>query len=220
MRKHGNETGEIDEVCHRLGLAAIDIDGIAQRLKGVEADAERQDDAEEGVELCVVNPERFGEGVPTLDAEVEVLEESQHHQIQNDRYPNRVALGAGSRRVARQLFHRLGQNAPELPRVVRDYQTHQPVDECGCEHERHETRLGPTVEGVAGQDEPAVPPPLGRADERVVAQQRKRQEVVDKNVRTKDHASRWIARSAARCEKWRLSRDCKTSSDGARDTAA
>jgi len=119
--------------------------------------------------LRVVKPEPFGEIVPAFDPEVEVLEESQNQQIQDDGHPNRLALGPGSRCASWQLFHRLVQNAPESPRVVRDDQTHQPVDECGREHERHETRLGPTVEDVAGQDKPAVPPPLGRADERVVA---------------------------------------------------
>ncbi len=188
MREHGNEAGEIDEVRHRLGLAAIDVDRVAERLEGVEADAERQDDAEEGVELRVVKSEPFGQGVPALDPEVEVLEESEDREIQDDRDPNGVALGPGARRAARQLFHRLAQDAPESPGVVRDDQTHQPVDERGREHQRHEARLGPSVKDVAGQDEPAVAPALRRADEQVVAQQRERQEVVDKNVRTKNHA--------------------------------
>src|ERR1700676_656757 len=94
VREHGNETGEIDEIRHRLGLAAIDVDRIAERLKGVEADAERQDDAEECFELRVLKSDRFGKGVPALDPEIEVLEESQHRQIQDDRDPNRVALGS------------------------------------------------------------------------------------------------------------------------------
>ena len=62
MREHGNEAGEIDEVRHRLGLAAINVDRVAERLEGVEADAERQDDAEEGVELRVLKPERLRRG--------------------------------------------------------------------------------------------------------------------------------------------------------------
>ena len=116
------------------------------------------------------------------------LKNPSDREIQDDRDQDCVALSPGSRFAPWQLFHRLVQNAPESPRVVRDDQTHQPVDERRCEHERHETRLGPAVEDVAGQDEPAVPPPLGRADERVVAQQRERQEIVDKNVRTENHA--------------------------------
>ena len=63
----------------------------------------------------------------------------------------------------RQLFDRLVQNAPEPPGVVRDDQAHQPVDERGREHERHEPRLGPAVKGVAGEDEPDVAPALRRA---------------------------------------------------------
>src|SRR6266436_4836424 len=80
MREHRNEAGEIDEVRHRLSLAAINIDRVAERLKGIETDAERQHHAEKGVELCVMKPEPFGEGVPPLDAEVEVFEKAQHRQ--------------------------------------------------------------------------------------------------------------------------------------------
>ncbi len=92
-------------------------------------------------------------------------------------------------RAARQLF------APACRRTRQKRQVSCAMTrlisqsiERGREHERHETRLGPAVENVARQDEPAIPPSLGRADERVVAQQRERQEVVDKNVRAKNHA--------------------------------
>ncbi len=53
MREHGNEAGEIDEIGHRFRFPAIDIDRVTERLEGVEADPEREDDAEEGVELHV-----------------------------------------------------------------------------------------------------------------------------------------------------------------------
>ena len=186
--KHRNEAGKIDEVRHRLGFAAINVDRVTERLKRVETDAERQNNAEEGVELRVVKPERFRQSVPAFDPEVEIFEETERREIQDDGDDDCAMLGSGARRATGQLFHRLAQDAPESPAVVRDDQTHQPIDESGREHERHETRLCPTVEDVAGQDQPAVPPPLRRADERVVAQQRERQEVVDKNVRTKNHA--------------------------------
>ena len=71
---------------------------------------------------------------------------------------------------------------------MRDDQTHQPIDERRGEHERHKARLRPAVKNVSGEDEPAISPPLGCTGERVVAQQRKRQEVVDKNVGTENHA--------------------------------
>ena len=57
VREHRDEAGEIDKVGHRLGFAAIDVDRVAERLKGVEADAERQHHAKERVQLrAFANP--------------------------------------------------------------------------------------------------------------------------------------------------------------------
>ena len=195
MRKHGNEAGEINEVRHRFRFAAINIDRVAERLERVEADPEREHDAKESVELR--EAERGRERVVVLDPEVEVFEKTERREIEEDRDEDGVALGARARRAAGELGHRLMQHAPEFPGVVCDDQTHQPIDEGGREHERHEARLGPTVKGVAGQDEPEIPPALRRAREQVIAEERERQEVINKNVRAKNHG-RWIARSAAR----------------------
>src|SRR5436190_21008987 len=129
MREHGNEAGEIDEVRHCLCFAAIDVDGVAERLEGVETDAERQDDAEESIELGVLQSEAGGERIPTFDAEVEILEEAERGEIQENRNPDRVALRAAARSAPGQRLHRLAQNAPEFPGVVRDNQAHEPIDE-------------------------------------------------------------------------------------------
>ena len=56
VREHRNEAGEIHEVAHGAGFAAVDIDRVAHRLEGVEADAERQDDFEKGVPLPGLEP--------------------------------------------------------------------------------------------------------------------------------------------------------------------
>ena len=41
------EDGEFEEAAVGAKLAAIDVDGVAQRLEGVEGDAHRQDDVEQ-----------------------------------------------------------------------------------------------------------------------------------------------------------------------------
>ena len=42
LREHRDEAGEVDEVAQRPRVAAVDVDRVAHRLEGVEADAERQ----------------------------------------------------------------------------------------------------------------------------------------------------------------------------------
>ena len=71
---------------------------------------------------------------------------------------------------------------------MSDDQTHQPIGERGGEHQRHETWLRPAIKGVAGQNEPAVAPPLRCPGEQVVPKERNWQEVVDENVRAENHA--------------------------------
>src|SRR5207247_2597971 len=85
VREHGHEAGEIDEVGHRLGVAAIDVDGVAERLKCVKADAERQHHAKKRVQLRALQPKALDERVVTIDSEVEVLEETQDNEIADDR---------------------------------------------------------------------------------------------------------------------------------------
>ena len=81
MREHGNETGKIDKIRHRLRFTAVDIDCVAERLKGIEADPEWQNDAKERVELRVLKAERLDEAVVALDPEVEVFEEPEGGEV-------------------------------------------------------------------------------------------------------------------------------------------
>ena len=144
------------------------------------------------------SPSAWTSAVVAFDAEVEVFEEPERGEIEDDRDQDRVALRARAMAAERQLFHRLAQNAPEPPGIVRDDQAHQPIDERGREHQRHEARLGPAVEGVAGEDEPEIAPPLRRAAQRVIAGQRERQEIVNKNVRAENHAG--VGELSLHCE--------------------
>jgi hypothetical protein len=196
--EHRNEAGEIDEIRHRLGFAAVDVDRVAQGLEGIEANAERQDDAKERVELGVLKAERLDEAIVTLDPEVEVFEKAERGEIQEDRDEDCAPLSSRTRPSMRQLFYRFVPDAPEFPGVVGDDQAHQPVDEGGREHERHEARLGPAVERIAGQDEPEISPTLAGAIERVIAEERDRQKIINENVRAKNHAP--VPEPTAHCE--------------------
>ena len=92
LRVHHFEAQEIVEALDRGGMAAIDVDHIAERLQDVQADAERQRDAERHIEPGVGQPDPVDQPVVTLDAEVEVLEERQQGEIRADRDDQRGPL--------------------------------------------------------------------------------------------------------------------------------
>ena len=83
MRKHGNEAGEVRKVLHRLCFTAIDIDGVAHGLEGVETDAQGKNHAKERVPLPAFQAERLRQGVIAIDAKIEVLEEAKDRQVQD-----------------------------------------------------------------------------------------------------------------------------------------
>src|SRR6266496_6647462 len=128
VREHRDEAGEIDKVGHCLGIAAIDVDGVAERLKCVKADAERQHHAKKRVQLRALQSDALDQRVVTIDAEVEVLEKTQDNEIADDRDRDRRPPDA--RLALRRIdnFYRLTPDSPHVPRVVRDDQAHQPVD--------------------------------------------------------------------------------------------
>ena len=198
VREHRDEAGEIDKVGHCLGIAAIDVDGVAERLKCVKADAERQHHAKKRVQLRALQSEALHQRVVTIDAEVEVLEKTQDNEIADDRDRDRRPPNA--RLALRRIdnFHRLTPDSPHLPGVVRDDQAHQPVDKRCTEHQHHEPRLGPAVKCISGNDQPGVTPALPRAKQRVINEQRERQKIVDENVRAEYHARYLVLFSATR----------------------
>ena len=107
MREHRHETGEIDEVGHRFGFAAIDIDGVTERLKRVEADAQRQHHSEESIPLRARKTQVLDKRVVTIDAEVEVFEKTEDDEIGNDRRSDRDSPGARSTMRGIDNFRRL-----------------------------------------------------------------------------------------------------------------
>src|SRR6266496_2289848 len=188
MREHRDEEGEIDKIGHCLGIAAIDVDGVAKRLKCVKADAERQDHAKKRVQLRALQPEVLHERVVTIDAEVEVFEKTKDNEITHDRDRDCRPSNARLALLWVDNFYRLLPDSPHLPGVMCDDQAHEPIDKRCAEHERHEPWLGPAVECVSGNDQPGVAPALPRAKQRVINEQRERQKIVDENVRAKYHA--------------------------------
>src|SRR5262249_12859476 len=92
MREHRHEAGKIDEVGHRFGLAAIDVDGVAKCLECVETDAERQHHAEERFPLKMTEANGADDFVICFNAKVEIFEKTERHQIAHDRDSNGSVL--------------------------------------------------------------------------------------------------------------------------------
>src|SRR4029077_19434308 len=88
VRKHRNEAGKVDEIGHRFGFAAINVDGVTQRLKSVEADTEGQNHAKKRVPLEMPEPGGGNERVVSVDAKVEILEKAESKEIGDDRGRN------------------------------------------------------------------------------------------------------------------------------------
>src|ERR1043166_1157081 len=115
VRKHRDETGKIDEVRHRLGLAAINVDRVTERLKCVKADPERENHAKERVPLGIVKSKAVNQRVVTIDSEVEVFEEAQANEIGNNRRRDRDAPRACSAMSRIDNFDRFAPFTPNAP---------------------------------------------------------------------------------------------------------
>jgi len=66
---------------------------------------------------------------------------------------------------------------PELPRVIGDDEAKQPVQKRGPEHQEDELRVCPTVEDVSKESKAEISRALRRLAERIVNNQRERQEI-------------------------------------------
>src|SRR5690349_13056865 len=66
----------------RFLMAAIDFDGIAQRLKGVEGQTDREDDRETVKRVIPAN--KFCKHRQVLIGKIEIFEESQHTDVGQD----------------------------------------------------------------------------------------------------------------------------------------
>jgi len=158
LREHRHVARVVDEIGHDLRIAAVHVNHVAHALERVEADAERQDHAEESQILRLRDAQRGHRRVVVIEPEVEVLEETEDRQVADD----------GDR--DKQL----------LPRRVCAHQAAVRVVHARVEqHQQAEPRVRPAVENVAEDRQREVTQLLRRG---IVPQQRQRQEEKDEKV--------------------------------------
>ena len=160
---------------HGLRFTAIDIDGVAHRLEGVEADAQRKNDAKERVPLPAFQAKRLRQGVIAIDAKIEVSLKNRGPTGSGLRIARSPASASCFRPAprsstatgscaARQMFQPLCGNN----------ETDQPIEQRCSKHQRDEARLRPSVKCVSEDDQNEIAPTLRRSKKGVIDQQRQR----------------------------------------------
>ena len=138
LRKEGDVQRKAHQVAADGQLAAIDVDRIAQALKGVKRDADRQDDAQRP-RLC--DAEQRAEGI---DEEIRVLEYAQHRQ--------------------RRRHAQRAQSAPPL-RPARHAQSREKGGQRQGEHQKAEPPIPPAVKHIAARQQNPLPRAQGAHDQ-------------------------------------------------------
>ena len=151
MREEEDEAEILHRIVHRLELASIDVDRVAQRLKGVEADADRQHDFQHHRRR--VQSEQAAETHERIGEEIEILKARQHAEI-----------GAQRRQQPRL--------PPAAVRFLFERQADGEVD-AGREQQQHrKPPVPPAIKDQAGDhDQPVLPilvePPVDGEDDDV-----------------------------------------------------
>ena len=137
LRKKTDKGSKVQQGLRWLELPAVNVDGVAQRLEGVEADANWQDELQgRGMHLDPQGPPGID---PTLNEKVCVFEVSQQAQIDEQRdgqpffCPVRSVV-----RIVRIVV---------LIRFV-DAKSYCPIDQCAERDERQKTPIPPTIKNV------------------------------------------------------------------------
>ena len=139
LGEEGDEEREVEEVAGGGELAAVDVDGVAQRLEGVEGDADREHDAAgEGRELEAEERQQVGEA---LGEEARVLEDAEQREVGDDAGGDEPLAAAGI--VA------LAEGDPDPV-----------VDHGGEQDQAEEAPVPGAVEEVARGQQPAVLGPM------------------------------------------------------------
>lgn len=136
VREDRDEGGEVDQVVGRRGIAAVDVDDVADRLEGVEGDADRQQDVGQHERL---HAERGDDLVEAVDAEVGVLEVPEHAEVDHHAEDQPALRGPGA--------YAGGADAQADP-VVEDGDPGE---------QQEEVHPPPGVEHVAGDQQQQVP---------------------------------------------------------------
>ena len=171
--EEGDEAGEVEEGFGGFGMAAVEVDAVAEALEDVEGDACGEDDvAEEFGDGDVATAEPGGEGLGGLDGEGGVFEEGEGTEVGDDGEDD-AEFAAGL------VVARVGDHAAEVV-----------VEGGGAEHEQHEPGVPPAVEDHAGAGEEEVAEGGAGAgpEQEVVDADDERQEVEDEDVGAEDHA--------------------------------
>ena len=140
LGEEGDEGGEADGISGGLEVAAVDVDGVGEGLKGVEGDADGQDDMQGGG--VHGDTKRIPCGDPVLDEEVGVLEVSEDAEVDGEGDPEPLFL-------------------PWLGVGLFDADANEEVDEGGEGDEPEEAPVPTSVEDVGGdQQQEVLRPPV------------------------------------------------------------
>jgi len=101
VREERQEEAVVEERAERFAAAEVDVDRVAERLERVEADPERQDDAEHVLIHGCMQTEYPHEFDVRVRREIEVLEEGEDAEVAEDGGEERGALAE----LRRRLFH-------------------------------------------------------------------------------------------------------------------
>ncbi len=119
LREQCDIRAEVDKALLRRDAAAVDVNGVAQALEGVKADAD-------GLRQMKQGNFQAGDGVQTADEEVRVLENPQQSHADNDGhqqpelFPALGAFDAQAADIAQQNGeHHQGQQ-PQIPPAVKN----------------------------------------------------------------------------------------------------
>ncbi|MNP24102.1 hypothetical protein D3C76_1168450 [compost metagenome] len=93
MREDRHERGEVDQVAGGRGVAAVDVDDVADRLEDIEGDADRQQDVADHEGL---HTDRGDQRIEAVDAEIGVLEVAEDGQVQRHAEQQPVPGGQGA----------------------------------------------------------------------------------------------------------------------------
>ena len=136
MRKEPHEEREVQEPVGRFQDPPVDVDRVGHRLKRVEADPDREDDAQWG---CRHRDAEIGEDVDEgVNEEVGVLEEAQHSEVGAEAAPQQ-------------------KSAASLIRGPVERPSGHEVDQGGYPDQRQEPPVPPAVEGVASHQHRGLP---------------------------------------------------------------
>ena len=128
--EEADEEREVPEVVGGRGVSAVDVDRVAHRLEGVEADPGREEDAERA-HVDLLDAERVQEVHEAADEEVAVLEEAEDRQV-GDHADGEEGLPPGAVRERVEPGQDGGIGEGRRRRAERHREVAQPLGECGA----------------------------------------------------------------------------------------